>query len=79
MGTGEGKRACFQMVPIWEPRLPYSSHSGVACHPFCRCEASSFSSSFQCCLGNSLISRSADHRERPAAQARRSARPAGYT
>src|SRR5579883_2722561 len=42
MGTGDGERACFQMVPIWEPRFLYSSHSGVACHSFSRCVASSF-------------------------------------
>jgi hypothetical protein len=24
------------MVPIWEPRFLYSSHSGVACHTFSR-------------------------------------------
>jgi hypothetical protein len=41
MGTCDGERPCFQMVPIWEPRFLYSSHSGVACHPFSRCVASS--------------------------------------
>ena len=34
MGTGDRERACFLMVPVWEPRFLYSSHSGVACHPF---------------------------------------------
>jgi len=33
IGTCERERPCFQMVPIWEPRFLYSSHSGVACHP----------------------------------------------
>ena len=32
----------FEVVPIWEPRFLYSFHSGVACHPLCRCEASFF-------------------------------------
>jgi len=44
MGTGERERPCFQMVPIWEPRFLYSSHSGVACHPSADAKHRHFSS-----------------------------------
>src|SRR5271157_5575713 len=39
MGTWRAPMLCFQLVPIWEPRFLYSSHSGVTCHPFSRCAA----------------------------------------
>jgi hypothetical protein len=35
-----GAEAVFSDGPVWEPRFLYSSHSGVACHYFSRCEAS---------------------------------------
>ena len=45
MGTLMAESLRFEVVPIWEPRFLYSSHSGVACHPLSRCEASFSSAS----------------------------------
>jgi hypothetical protein len=42
IGTWAGAGALFSNGPIREPRFLYSSNSGVACHTFSRCEASSF-------------------------------------